>query len=376
MSPMPTYRRGDSGTAVAEIRGRLARLGLTEADVADPHTFDDALDVAVRTFQQQRGITVDGIVGATTYRLLDEARWRVGDRILSYTVSRPLAGDDVATLQRRLSEMGFNAGRVDGIFGPQTEAALREFQRNMGLVDDGTCGPHTFRELDRLARTVTGGRPHALREETALRRRGPALSGKVIIVDPGHGGADRGVVVDGLAEADLVEDLAARIEGRLTVTGVTAFPTRRAEYVDESERAAVANAAGADLVISLHCDAHTSERAHGVATYFYGNDRYGHSSAIGERFAELVQDEIVARTGMLDCRTHGRTWDLLRFTKMPTVRVEVGYLTSPDDAERWGDSAFRDTVAEAVVAAVEKLFQPVDLGPETGELRLAELVRG
>ena len=64
---------------------------------------------------------VDGIVGPATYRALDEARWQLGDRILHYTVTRPLAGDDVAELQHRLLDMGFDAGRVDGIFGTDTE---------------------------------------------------------------------------------------------------------------------------------------------------------------------------------------------------------------------------------------------------------------
>ena len=380
MTPSPRYARGDSGPAVAEIRQKLTALGLLTSpgrDLDDPRgaRFDDDVDRAVRTFQQQRGITIDGIVGPQTYRVLDEARWRLGDRILSYTVSHLLTGDDVAQLQQRLLDMGFDCGRVDGILGRDTERALKEFQRNVGIRADGTAGPKTFKALDRLTRTVVGGAPHAMRDEENLSRRGPALPGKVVVIDPGHGGPDRGITAHGLEEADITADLAARVEGRLAATGVFAFLTRGAEgEYDEAARAGFANSAEADLLLSLHVDASRNPQASGVATYFYGNDRYGRS-ALGERFAQLVQKEIVARTDLLDCRTQPKSWDLLRRTRMPAVRIELGYLTNPGDAARLGDSHFRDVVAEAIVVAVQRLYLPPGDETPTGTLRLSELVK-
>src|SRR5215207_6211801 len=174
------YRLGDTGPAVAELRRKLARLGLVSSmEQGDPASlvFDEEMDRAIRHFQQERGLTVDGIVGPATYRALDEARYRLGDRLLSYVVSNPLTGDDVLLLQRRLMELGFNVGRVDGVFGPLTLDALREFQRNVGLPADGTCGPATFKALAGLAPLVTGGRPDSLRAAEAIRRAGPALPG-------------------------------------------------------------------------------------------------------------------------------------------------------------------------------------------------------
>jgi N-acetylmuramoyl-L-alanine amidase len=374
-----SYRRSDVGPAVAEIRSKLAVLGLLAVDVdatGSPSAalFDEATDRAVREFQQQRGITVDGIVGPQTYHSLDEARWRLGDRILSFVPARLLAGDDVAALQQRLLDMGFDCGRVDGLFGAETEQALREFQRNVGLRPDGTCGPATFKALSQLVRTVVGGRPHAMRESEAITRAGPTLSGKLIIVDPGHGGDDRGVGGHGMEEAALVYELAARVEGRLAATGSSAFLTRGPDgSMDEVDRASFANAAGADLVISLHMDAHDSADAGGCATYFYGNDRMGHHSSVGERFADLVQREICGRTDLQDLRAHPKTWDLLRRTRMPAVRIEIGYLSNPGDAGRLADPDFRDVLAEAVVAAVQRLYLPPDQDQDTGSLRIPAL---
>ncbi len=134
------------------------------------------------------------MVGPQTWRLLDEARWSLGDRVLYHAVGHLLIGDDIAALQQRLLDMGFDSGRADGIFGAQTDRALRDFQRNVGLADDGVCGPTTFKALNRLNRTVTGGTPQALREAEVIRRAGPTLVGKIVVIDPGHGGLDTGQV--------------------------------------------------------------------------------------------------------------------------------------------------------------------------------------
>ena len=377
---MQVYRRGDSGPAIAEIRDKLARLDLlheggpsapTRADVSD--VYDDTLDRAVRTFQQRRGLRVDGVVGEETYRALDEARWRLGDRTLSHVVNHPYVGDDVVALQQRLLDMGFDPGRCDGIFGVRTDAAMREFQRNVGLNADGILGPTTLAALQRLRRTVTGGSPSARREEEQLRRGSGSLSGRVIVLDPGHGGDDLGACAHDLAEAEIGLDLATRIEGRLGALGVETYLTRgEGVCPDDEERARFANQTAADLLLSLHCDAALSAHPSGVATYFYGTGQEVHS-AVGERLAQLVQNEIVARTDLLDCRIHPKTWQLLRMTRMPAVRIDVGYVTNARDAARLGTAEFRDAVAEAVVAAISRLYLPPDRDIATGQFRMPAL---
>jgi len=203
-SGMQILRLGDRGPAVADVRAALRSLGLlsgdkgsasgraaegpldtiplrtpppvggvfdtgpidrTALDTAPLETaeFDAATELAVRHFQQVRGLSVDGRVGEETYRALNEARWSLGDRLLRYDPERPIRGDDVINLQDRLHELGYDAGPVDGTFGPETEVGLRSFQRDYGLTADGTCGPATLRALRQLGRKVTGGRPQLLR---------------------------------------------------------------------------------------------------------------------------------------------------------------------------------------------------------------------
>jgi N-acetylmuramoyl-L-alanine amidase len=369
------FRRGDRGAGIAEIRAKLAGLDLLD-DAADCDVFDDATDRAVRGFQQARGLRVDGIVGPETYRCLDEAHWRFGDRVLSFTVNRPFVGDDVAVLQQRLLELGFDPGRCDGIFGTATDSALREFQRNVGLRTDGTLGPGTLRALEQLRRTVTGGSPSERREEERLRRSGATLTGRTIVLDPGHGGTDDGVAGHDLIEAQLAFDLATRIEGRLGALGVTTYLTRSADtHPDEAERARFANDVGAEVVVSLHHDAVTSGQASGVACYFYGAARSGQTghSVIGEKLAELIVREVASRTDLVDGRTHPKSWELLRLTRMPAVRLEAGYLSSPTDAARLATGEFRDALAEAVVAALQRLYLPEHLDVPTGQFRIAAM---
>jgi N-acetylmuramoyl-L-alanine amidase len=379
---MPTdtpIRPGDRDPAVREVRRKLVTIAaLADGHVADPDLYDEGMERAVRHFQQDRGLVSDGVVDATTYRVLDEARWRLGDRLLYPQPNRPMTGDDVLALQRRLSELGFDVGRIDGEFGVRSVAAVREFQRNMGLPPDGTCGPATFKALTRLAPLVTGGQPDALRAREALRRAGPQLSGKRVVIDPGHGGDDPGVVASGLVEAEITADIAARVEGRLAATGVQVWLTHGPSFMgnlSDLQRAEFANATSADLVLSLHVDKTRSPLARGVATYYYGRDEES-ASALGAHLASLIQREIVARTDLPDCRSHSKTWDLLRRTRMPAVRVDVGYLTNPQDAARLADPGFRDVVAEAVVVALQRLYLPAESDPQTGTLRFVDIAAG
>jgi N-acetylmuramoyl-L-alanine amidase len=195
-----------------------------------------------------------------------------------------------------------------------------------------------------------------------------------VVLDPGHGATDAGAHAYGLVEADVVMDLARRIEGRLTAIGVSVVFTRtELTCPSEQERAQLANDAAADVLMSLHCDSHDQSDASGVATFFFGRERGKSWSAVGEHFADLLQREIVARTGLANCRSHGRSWALLQQTTMPAVRIEAGYLTHPDDAARLADPAFRDTLAEAVLVSLQRLYLGEDDTATTGVLRLGDL---
>jgi len=328
----------------------------------------------IRSFQQSRGLTVTGTINDVTARALEEARWKLGDRSLYLQEPPLMRGDDVAALQSRLTEMGFDCGRVDGFYGELTSRAVKDFQKSVGIAVDGQCGPATVIALIRLTKIVSGGAPSQLRENASQKNRGPALANKVIVVDPSLGGKEEGNVANNIIECEIVYDIAQRLEGRLLALGASVFLTRGANNCPtEAERITFSNQREADLMISLHVDSHPNPDAHGVATYFYGSDTHGIHSIVGERFASLVQREICARTDLLNCRTHAKTWDLLRLTKAPVVRLDLGYASHSGDASRLARPDFRDVIAESLVIAIQRLYLSTEDDAKTGTLRISDL---
>ena len=215
--------RGDRSDAVALFVNILIRLGFLNSATDN---FDEKVEEAVKAFQQERGLKVTGVIDQVTTRALEEARYKLGDRVLALSSNGLMHGDDVSNLQSRLVEMGFNCGKIDGIFGILTEDAVKEFQKSVGVTVDGKCGPSTLIALMRLVKTVSGGAPSALRENTKHAVRSPALANKVIVIDPSWGGEFTGEVANGVVESEVVFDVAQRLEGRLLALGVNVVLTR------------------------------------------------------------------------------------------------------------------------------------------------------
>jgi N-acetylmuramoyl-L-alanine amidase len=352
-------QRGDQGPAVQEVRDRLVRLGLLSPNAsAAEDVFDDILLAALRYFQQTRGLTVDGVVGPRTFRRLEEARWKLGDRILSFAPGHLIHGEDVAQLQQRLIELGFALDRVDGIFARSTDTVVREFQRNVGLEVDGIAGPQFFKAIARLARTIAGGSQEHLREISTLDQFGKTrtVDSCTILLDPSD--SKRSVLGTNLNESEVCWDIASRLEGRLGAMGtlVTFTRARDASANGERARAALANETSSDLIVSLSLDHHTNSAANGVATYYFGHEFS--RSATGLRLAELIQEEVTSHTTLNDCRAHAKTWDLLRLTRMPSVWVELGYATNSRDAAIFGDPISRDAIAASLTSAITRLLAP------------------
>lgn len=282
--------------AVKDLQHRLTALGY-DADGDDPGVFGPATEAAVRAFQTTRSLRVDGLCGPQTWGALVEAGYRLGDRLV-YLRSPMLRGDDVHELQRRLGAMGFDGGRVDGIFGPRTQAALVDFQMNAGLVADGICGPDTVDALVRLGAKV--GSPHnvaVVREREALRQAPRRLAERRLAVGETGGLA---------ALADAV--------GRALHEAGAAVLTLH--HPDQSVHAREANGFDADAYLGLALG------AAGCSTAYYAAS--GFESAGGRRLAELIAAEVAAVLDATDGGPAGMRLTVLRETRMPATWCEVG----------------------------------------------------
>lgn len=313
-------RAGATGEAVRDLQRRLAAVGY-DSTADELGVFGDGTVGAVRSFQKARGLRVDGVCGRETWSSLVEAGYGLGDRLL-YLRQPMLRGDDVAELQRRVGALGFDAGRVDGMFGARTAGAVEDFQRNAGLTVDGVCGPATLVALGRLGSRCEQGRPvvEAVREMERLRDAPRTLAGRHIVV--GHAGG-----LDALVAAVT----ASTREHGARVT-VCVDP-------DESEQASEANAASGDafIAVALHPDEAVCD------TSYYARRDY--ESTGGRRLAELVHGS-VREVLDVDGEVRGMSLPVLRETRMPAVVIEIG----PADRVVERSGALGAAVAAALAA--------------------------
>ena len=138
----PLLKKGSTGEAVEQLQKALKDLGYDPGAVDGK--FGANTEAAVKSFQNANGIAVDCIVGDITWLNIDEADQS------NPTIKKGSTGNPVRRAQKRLTLGGYDTGGVDGIFGARTEAAVKHFQKDRGLTQDGIVGPKTWNEIDAL----------------------------------------------------------------------------------------------------------------------------------------------------------------------------------------------------------------------------------
>ena len=292
----PMLKRGDESDKVVLLQQKLASSGFALALSANG-VFEASTAAAVADFQASRGLSVDGICGPHTWTALQEASWSLGDRRL-FSTQPMLRGDDVAELQLRLGSLGFDAGRVDGIFGPDTARALEEFQLNSGLVSDGVCGEATTAALKRMSARVTPTTVATVRERAKLQQAPTRLTERhVMIASSSTMAAVAGELATGLRR------------GGAAVSEACDWP--EAERVDEANRLEV------DVYMGLLL---SDEPACRVA-YFATE---GFVSPGGQRLASLLGQRLPAALGIDIADVKGMRLPVLRHTRMTAVQCLIG----------------------------------------------------
>ena len=339
---MRIFRTGDRGREILDIQERLIALGAVIAGAEREGSFGPQTEAAVRWFQERRHLRVDGLVGADTWAQLVEAGWHLGDRTL-YHRAPMFRGDDVRELQRKLNALGFDAGKEDGLYGPRMDAAVRQFQRNVGDDPDGIVGPHTLSILGRM-RPLEEAPSRALvreREELGVPR-GP-IEARVIAIDLGDGPESGGDVHRRVALALVAELGEAGADARLIA----------AEEAVPSERARLANETGAAACITIELTAREGQGSGGPVCSYFGT-RTTHSPT-GLVLAQLILEELEAELSMAG-RIQPLTIATLRETRMPAVQVEPLTTESDRAGDLLADEAFPARVGRAIAAGLRRFF--------------------
>lgn len=291
-------REGDEGSAIRDLHRRLAAAGFPPG--GDTERFDLDTVKAVRAFQASRRIVEDGSVGRHTWNALVEADNRLGDRML-YLRSPMTRGDDVNDLQQRLGSLGFDAGYVDGIFGPDTEHAVRNFQANQGVTADGVVGPDTIAALARLAGRRSGEKTIAEVKEAEMLRRNPAGIGGRRIVIGETGGLP--TLVDALARR-------LRLDGAEILT---------LHHPDLAKHARTANDWDGTIYIGLTLADSDYSIAYFQTEGFVSAGGQGLAGHTSRRVSEVLEAEHPPI---------GMRLPILRETRMPAVWCRVGRPTT------------------------------------------------
>jgi N-acetylmuramoyl-L-alanine amidase len=321
----PRLERGAVGGAVVDLHAALTLAGyLVETVHLD--RFGARTHDAVVAFQKRRGLEGTGIVGGETWKSLAEAAHKFGERLLCRRTPM-MRGDDVAELQLLLGSLGFDTGWIDGIFGPETETAVADFQRNAGLPVDGVAGPTTVATLTRLRLSANAARPvAAIREQERLRSGPKGLVGRRIVV----------------GDFGFSPKAAGELGGVLRRAGARVLLLH---HNDGSTHARAANQFDAELYIGLMAveeDACTAS--------FYETDSF--SSYGGKDLANFAIDEL-----SLALRTpgtvEGRRSPVLRETRMPAVVFRLGPRDEIAEAARPIATAVFDALTRWITVPAE-----------------------
>lgn len=187
----------------------------------------------------------------------------------------------------------------------------------------------------------------------------PKKDGEILIVlDPGHNydTTDTGAVGNGLREQDITYRIAAKVKPLLEKNGFTVIMTRNKLTDNVSEesvtaslmgRCDIANEAGADLFLSIHCNA---GGANGTETYYYTD------SEEGKELAQVIQDNVVDMVGLYDRGIKSAGFMVLGYTNMVAALLETGFIDDAGDAQKLGNESSQYVFAEGIARGICEYF--------------------
>lgn len=338
---MILVRKGHWGRKVVDVQTKLSRLGFDLGRTGIDGIFGLETEKAVKHFQERRSLEVDGVVGPETWGELVEASYHLGDRLL-YLKEPPFRGDDVREIQATLNNLGFNAGRVSGVFVSQTGKAVREFQKNVGLPVDGIVGETTIEAMDNLRMRIRSGEITGVWDRELKVPSASPLQDRRIAIDftQNEQAAQLGRLLGNLFEQEEVRVF---------------YLSDAGEKLDVLKRAKVANQKEVDILISIDVGRSGKKEDRGSqCCYFATGDFF---SARSKSLAELIQRELTSTLNLASQGVEGKNLTILRGTKMPAVVVKPAFITNLSDAKLLQDESFAKKVARAILAAVRCYFE-------------------
>lgn len=188
------------------------------------------------------------------------------------------------------------------------------------------------------------------------------LTGHAIVIDPGHGGSDSGAVgPTGVMEKTVTLAVAKKVQAILEKSGARTIMTRTTDVdvyapndtaaQELQARCNVANfTPGAELFVSIHCNAFSNPAAGGMETYYYA------PSDQGQRLAALLNEEVEKAGGLLNRGVKTANFYVIKHTNVPASLIELGFVTNEREEQLLSSESYQTTLAEAIARAIARYF--------------------
>jgi len=196
------------------------------------------------------------------------------------------------------------------------------------------------------------------------------LAGKTIVIDPGHGSIQPGGWTDpgavgktlNLMERDVNLAVALKLQQLLTQQGAKVVMTHSTgrTYLSLAGRADVANSLGADIFVSIHANSNNNRAISGTSVYYYAPTWHSELASqrwLRQRLALSIQNELVKAGGRIDLGIMEESFAVLRETKVPSVLVEMAYLSNPEEERLLSTDQFRSQMAWGIFKGIENYFK-------------------
>ncbi|TWH46316.1 N-acetylmuramoyl-L-alanine amidase [Sporomusa sp. KB1] len=181
----------------------------------------------------------------------------------------------------------------------------------------------------------------------------------IVCLDPGHGGSDPGACGNGLRECDINLIVALKVKGCLQAVGYQVIMTRETDVdvfgpdatasQELGARCDISNNAGADVFVSIHCNAF-NEVSNGTETL------YCDGSVKGKLLAGFIQKQLIGLGDLTDRGLKTNPLYVTKHTDAPACLTELAFISNPKDAAKLGNPVWQDEFARAVARGVTDYF--------------------
>ncbi|MBG9816177.1 N-acetylmuramoyl-L-alanine amidase [Bacillus safensis] len=234
-------------------------------------------------------------------------------------------------------------------------ASIAAKQGQTLLLTDAQTVPNAIRKVigtkQISAFTVVGG--ISTIQTNVITQLKNAVLGETIFIDPGHGAQDAGAIGNGLLEKNINLEVALKLQSRLHQAGALTVMSRTSDTFDSLQtRVSKGAQASADIFISIHANANDNSRANGTEAYY--DTTYAAANSI--KLAQKVQPRMVSALGTRDRGVKTAGFYVIKYSKMPSILLETGFVTSPIDASILKSSAAKDRLASGIATGVSNYF--------------------